>query len=82
MQQVTTKDISNILSRTNEVVACLPTHFMKFKLLCILFFLHGNCFSQTISGTVLDTDTQKPLVGAIVYLVAPIATHNIEDTCC
>jgi hypothetical protein len=50
---------------------------MRLLIFLFITFLNIHCFSQTINGKVLDTDTQKPLAGTIVYLVNP---KPVEDT--
>jgi hypothetical protein len=50
---------------------------MKVVIFSLLIFLSINCWSQTITGEVIDTDTNKPLNNANVYLVQP---GNTEDT--
>ena len=42
---------------------------MKSIFLCIcLLFLSDACFAQTLKGTVLDADTDEPIVNANIYL--------------
>ena len=45
---------------------------MAYTLLCLLFVInitHGQDLSQTLRGSVLDTDSALPLIGAEVFLI-------------
>jgi hypothetical protein len=52
---------------------------MKMTIILLFFSLTTNCFSQTISGKVIDTDTKKPLISAFVYLVTPDNSEDMTD---
>jgi hypothetical protein len=50
---------------------------VKLVGLLLLVFFTEICFSQTVAGVVLDTDTKKPLFAAYVFLIEQKPT---EDT--
>ncbi len=53
---------------------------MKTILLSFFIFIATNCWSQTITGEVIDTDTRKPLQHADVFLLQPDKTNDTINT--
>lgn len=49
-------------------------------MLFVLVFLTSHCFSQSIRGRVVDTDTQKPLLDSHVYvLITDISSDTVNQ---
>jgi hypothetical protein len=56
-------------------------HFLLTILFIFLLSISNNCFCQTISGVVLDSETKKPLMGANVYLTSRKVSKDTVGVC-
>jgi hypothetical protein len=59
----------------------IRNYFFTKAIFILLVFFSANCFCQTISGIVLDRETDKPLANTKIYLTDKNETNDTVGIC-